>query len=148
VLSLAQLKKAGFSKSGVFLRFAGTVSLSGVIPDNPGVYRFVIDRNVRYVGKAEGSLRRRLRGYENGLRKRLVKRPVHKGILETLDGGKNVDVYTLTFTIKQQLFYRKGLPVDYLVGVEAGLIDQLDEGHWNPFGSAIKAKRAKLRRDS
>ncbi len=126
---------------------AGNVTLSGVIPDQPGVYLLLIGRGVKYVGKSERSLRRRLRGYENGLRKRLVKRPVHEGILKTLDDGKNVDIYTLTFTIKQQLFYRKGLPVNYLVGVEAGLIDNLDDGHWNPFASAVRAKRRKLRRD-
>jgi hypothetical protein len=147
MLSLSELKKAGFVKSGAYRRLDGIVNLCGNIPKHPGIYLLLVGGRVRYVGKTERSLYGRLHAYEKVLRKGFSRRMVHKGILQTIADTQSVGIYTLTVTVQQQFFKRNGLPVDYLVGVEAGLIEHLDDENWNPFNSAVRAKRAKLRRD-
>jgi hypothetical protein len=143
MLSLAELKKAGFKKSATFELLEGNVTLSGSLPNDPGIYLFVIGGEVRYVGKTDRSLHSRLRAYEKRLRKDLPRRQVHEGILGSIERKEIVDVYTLTIT-GRRFFQRDSLPVDYLVGLEAGLIENLDHPHWNPFNSVGRAKRAKL----
>jgi hypothetical protein len=67
--------------------------------------------------------------------------------LETIEARETVKIYTFVIEAKKQFFTRRGLSVDYLVGLEAGLIERLDDGHWNPFGSAVRAKRARIGRN-
>jgi len=59
-----------------------------------------------------------------------------------------VEIYTLVIAPEHQFFQRKGLPVAYLIGLEAGLIEYLDQGSWNPSSAAIRAKRARLLRNT
>jgi hypothetical protein len=144
MLSLLELKKAGFTKSGAFTLLDGivTLTISEQIPDHPGIYLLVVRGKVRYVGKADRSLHHRLTTNERGLRNGSAKRKVHSGILEAINCGKSVAVYILTIT-KGRFFKRNGLTIDYLVGLEAGLIENLVDPHWNPFNSAGRARRAK-----
>jgi hypothetical protein len=148
MLPLAELRKAGFTKSGAFCGVDRTVNLRGTFPHEPGIYLFVIGRKVRYVGKTERSLRSRLLAYEKGLRKDLPRRPVHTAILNTIAEDKDVEIYTLSVSGRTQFFRRKGLPVDYLIGLESGLIENLEKGDLHPFNTAVRAKRAKLRGNS
>src|ERR1700734_2502912 len=138
---LPQLKEAGFTKSGAFSRLDGKVILSGGLPDQPCIYLLVVGGKVRYVGKADRSLCHRLRTHERGLRNKSAKRQVHDGILESIENNKIIYVYTLTVT-SGRFFKRNGLIVDYLVGLEAGLIENLARPHWNPANSAGRARRA------
>jgi|SRR5215469_7320695 len=61
----------------------------------PGLYAFVVDGLVQYIGKAETHLRGRVRNYnrcliDNPLRPH---RDAHGGIARALKEGKTVDVY-------------------------------------------------------
>lgn len=145
MLLLKELKQAGFTKSGAFSLLDGKVTLFGSerLADDPGIYLFVVGGKVRYVGKADSSLRRRLKTHERGLRNKSARRKVHDGVRETFEHGKSVSVYSLTIT-KDRFFKRNGLPVDYLVGLESGLIENLNEPHWNPFNSAGRSIRRTL----
>jgi hypothetical protein len=94
MLSLRELKKAGFAKSGIFHRLDGAVRLTGEIPKQSGIYLLVIGGKIRYVGKTE-RLSSRLRAYENGLGKDLPRRIVHTGILKSVGDKSDVEIYTL-----------------------------------------------------
>jgi hypothetical protein len=143
MLSLAALRKAGFEQSGLWRRNeVGAPSVAGTIPKLPGVYLFVVDDKVHYVGKADKSLHTRVGAYSRTLRRSKRLRLVHKGIEKALNNGTEISIYTLVVTA-QRLVERNGLPVDYLIGLEAGLIEALNPD-WNPFNSAGRAKRASV----
>jgi hypothetical protein len=94
VLSIKELKKAGFAKSGILHRADGVVSVAGEIPKQPGIYRFAVGPKIRCVGKAERSLRTRFTEYINGLRKAIPTRLVRKNILEIINKKGVVEIYT------------------------------------------------------
>jgi hypothetical protein len=143
-VSLAELKQAGFKRSGAFICVGGKVALSDKnLPDNSGIYLLVVRGKVRYVGKADRSLRNRLKVHARGLLNGSAKCKVHSGIRETIKSGKSIVIYSMAITKRRRFFKRKGLQVDYLVGLEAGIIEHLDEPHWNPFNSAARARRRK-----
>ena len=147
MLSLKELKKAGFTKSGIFHSVDDAVKLTGDIQKHPGIYLLVVGGKIRYVGKTERPISSRLKAYENGLGKDISRRIVHTGILESIKKN-NVEIYTLRIDERERFFSASGgLPVDYLVGLEAGLIENLGDELWNPSGAAGRAKRAKANRD-
>ena len=83
MLSLRELKKAGFTKSGIFHSVDDAVKLTGDIPKHPGIYLLVVGGKIRYVGKTERRISSRLKAYENGLGKDISRRIVDTGILES-----------------------------------------------------------------
>lgn len=110
----------GFVLTGTF-RWTGSCVLETAekIPKVRAIYAFVRGDEVLYVGAAT-DLRRRLGAYrrrqQHGSRRR---RPVH-GLLTEALGKSAVQVFTRTFDEEHGTF--DGLPVDLLIGVEAGLI--------------------------
>jgi hypothetical protein len=141
MLSLAKLRRSKFAKTSI-LRLSGSRhELSQPIPRESGIYRFVMDRKVRYVGKTD-NLFRRLSGYVSGLNRHLDGREVHRRIEEALKSRKKIKIYTLIVN-EHRFFEKSGLPIDYLVGLEAGLIETL-KPEWNLFNSAGRAKRATI----
>lgn len=91
-----QLLSDGFTRVGAWP--AETQSLHRVqwIKYRPGVYAFIVEGSVMYVGKA-GCLHRRLRNYgrrcfQPGARKL---RACHSGILAAIGDGHTVEVYAL-----------------------------------------------------
>jgi hypothetical protein len=143
MISLAGLKKAGFEKTGGFSTLKGGPELwRENIPGDPGLYLFVIDEEIYYVGKTQRSLRRRILAYRRALDRDFRRREVHNGLEEALDDGKKVEVYTLIVKAPRHLII-DDLPFDYLVGLEAGLILNL-QPDWNSRGTSGRARRTKL----
>jgi hypothetical protein len=66
-------------------------------------------------------------------------RPVHKGIRDALKKGDEVTVFTPDLK-GPRLIQSEGMPLDRLVGIEAGLIETINP-HWNPFNSAGRKRR-------
>jgi hypothetical protein len=64
---------------------------------------------------------------------------VDHGVRAALKNHQQVSVYTLAIPKLKQYFNRKGLPVDYLIGLESGLIKRLDP-EWNGRKKIIAAK--------
>jgi hypothetical protein len=98
MISLRKLRAAGFTAHGAFTgrRPAEFSKISGVIPVRPGVYAFVIDGEVVYVGSAN-YLDRRLNSYLSILRReqtadsrtpRLVVREIRAALMR----GKRVSI--------------------------------------------------------
>ena len=139
MLSLDELRSAGFNRSGTWTFENKEFDVSGDFPQNPGVYLFVVGRKVRYVGKADGSLHKRINRYRLTMRKGDRPRSVHEGIEAALDSGKPVHIYTFPVASREP-HYRRGLPYDLLTGLEAGLIETLDP-KWNPFNSKGRERR-------
>jgi hypothetical protein len=96
---------------------ARALRLEGDPPRDPGVYAFVSDDSVMYVGSAQGGLRRRITRYAVTKTMRTSAR-VRGLILDCLLAETDVDVVTLT----PPALNWGGLPVDLIAGVEEGLI--------------------------
>ena len=127
---LARLEFAGFTRR-VWTRIED-------VPTAPGVYAFVVRREVMYIGSAQGSkgsMRGRIRNYQRHQREDSEtkrRRPVHREITRVHKNKGKIDVYTLRLRQSQQIKW-KGLPVDLASGLEAGLIRELHP-KWNHRG--------------
>jgi hypothetical protein len=129
-IKLADLKKHGFKRIGHWtldknrkLELKTSSSLKGLV----AVYLFVIKSSIRYVGKSEG-LHGRFGQYKRGLLKGDLN--VDHGIRAALKNQQQVSVYAFAISKFKQYFNRKGLPVDYLTGLESALIKSLNP-EWN-----------------
>lgn len=143
MLSLKALREVGFKRSACWvLDDKGKPEVSHSLPTDLGIYLFVVGRKILYVGKADRSLHRRVRRYVGTMRGSERPRKVHKGLDDNLRDGTRVDIYTFS-PIDPRMHHWKGLPLDRLTGVAAGLIEKLNP-IWNPFNSAGRAKRALL----
>jgi hypothetical protein len=105
-------------------------------PEGLAIYLFVIKSSIRYVGKSQG-LHGRFGQYSRGLLKGNLE--VDQGVRAALKNHQQVSVYTLAIPKLKQYFNRKGLPVDYLIGLESGLIKRLDP-EWNGRKKIIAPK--------
>jgi hypothetical protein len=90
---------------------------------------------VHYVGSAQGSLHGRMRNYESQQRRGTSGRPVHAKLREAIDSGISVEVHTLEILQPLQEGLH-GLPIDYTVGLEAGLIRVINPA-WNRRGRSM-----------
>jgi hypothetical protein len=127
---------AKFEKTGTWRRNEQQQAIcDGSVPTSPGVYLFIVGGVVRYVGSAQRSLFARMKSYERRQRDRTSTRPVHAELGRAIDGSLPVEVHTLVIdqparTCSDAL---GGLPIDYAVGLEAGLIEAIDPD-WNRRG--------------
>jgi hypothetical protein len=123
--SVADLKRAGFVRVGRWLADGETMRLDGKAERSAGVYAYVVDGDVRYVGSAQRGLHRRLRHYVNSKTMRTSTR-IRTEIVGCLSKGSVVEVFALVPPSIQW----KGLPVDLVAGLEEGLIRSLRPA-WN-----------------
>jgi hypothetical protein len=143
MLSLKDLKNVGFKQCAVWrLRDDNSAFLEveDVISEKPGIYLFVVDGKVRYVGKADDTLHKRVHSYQRRMGGTKRPRPVHKGIRDALERGDKVTVFTLDIKEPRIIKSKEGIPLDRLVGIEAGLIETIDPD-WNPYNSAGRRRR-------
>lgn len=146
--TLADLKKRGFTRSASLYKQQETYKLEGELPKAPGLYLFVIDSIIKYVGIADSSLWTRVRRYRESI-DRIKNRPdpeytprkVYTELLRFLNLGKKVNIYTLQIRGKTRIGTWKGLPIDRLHGLEAGLIETIDPP-WNPRNKKGRVRRA------
>jgi hypothetical protein len=130
---LNELIAAKFERTGVWRRNEQGLSLcEGPIPKSPGVYLFIVGGVIRYIGSAQRSLHSRMKSYERRQRDGKSIRPVHVALGKAIDGCVPVEVHTLVIDepLRDGL---EGLPIDYAVGLEAGLIRAVDPV-WNRRG--------------
>ena len=131
---------AGFECTGVFsLGADNTIRLPHKdIPDLPGLYAFVVGGEIMYIGSSNGSrttLRKRMRSYARKQRQGSDSRPVHAAISGVLKDKLEVEIYTLKFDA-QPLLSWQNLPVDLVLGLEAGLIMEINPP-WNRRGRKL-----------
>ncbi|RWM05882.1 MAG: GIY-YIG nuclease family protein [Mesorhizobium sp.] len=99
------------------------------LPTSEGIYAFVAQGDVKYIGAAK-NLHKRLSSYLRRQNKPTSTRPVH-GLLQMELGNGPVEVFVRVFKERTTLY--EDLPVDLVLGVEAGLISKLNPP-WNRRG--------------
>lgn len=131
--SVRRIKDGGFEKTGTWQHGENGIPYckpcrGKKLPPEPGVYIFVQGNRIRYVGSAQLGIAQRIRSYERSQLKGAENRNVHRAITENVRTGR-VHVYTLVIEPANQR-NPEGLPVNQIVGLEKGLIDEFDP-NWN-----------------
>jgi hypothetical protein len=127
-----ELLDAGFHNVGEWRLLAdGEFELSAPAPNEPGVYVFVVNGGVHYVGLTLTTLHRRLGQYRRGHVRQRTSARVKALIKAALVIGQRVEV--LVATPDAQTW--NGLPVNTAAGLEAGLIRRILPV-WNMHGTS------------
>ncbi len=138
-----RLIASGFALSARWeLQANSRVRLIGEPPKQPGIYAFAVDGEVCYVGSARAGIAKRLRPYEITKNKTRPAYRIRTSIRKALKSGSEVTV--LTFVVLKPIQW-KGLPVDLILGIETGLIHELDP-QWNlrERGASRKQKGSEI----
>ena len=106
------------------------IRLDAQPPAEPGVYAFVVDDAVAYVGLTNNGLRTRLDGYRVGYKGQRTNARVKELIAAALRSGQRVKVLIAT---PSPLAWN-GLPVNTAAGLEVGLIEMI-RPPWNILGA-------------
>lgn len=122
---------AGFKLLGTWTQpSAGEILLSAKAPNDPGVYAFILEGVIVYIGLTQTGLRTRLDHYRRGHERQRTSRRV-KGLIATaLFEKKRVEVL---IAIPPALNWN-GLPINTAAGLEMGLIKLLKPA-WNILGA-------------
>ncbi|MBX9778382.1 MAG: GIY-YIG nuclease family protein [Xanthobacteraceae bacterium] len=107
----------------------GDIALDVGAPSDPGVYTFILDDIVVYVGLTQTGFKTRLDGYRRGYERQRTNARVKKLILSALREGKRIKVLIAT---PDQLEWN-GLPINTAAGLESGLIQRI-QPEWNVLG--------------
>jgi hypothetical protein len=99
-------------------------------PSAPGVYAFVVDDIVVYVGLTLSGLKTRLDQYRRGHKGQKTSSRINGKISQTLHEGKKVKVLVATPEPSEW----QDLPVNTAAGLEAGLIEMIRPS-WNIKGA-------------
>jgi hypothetical protein len=125
------LLAAGFRHIGEWRATSdGEFELTAPAPPVPGVYAFIVDDWVRYVGLTQTGLRTRMGHYRRGHHRQRTSARVKVLISAALAKGKQVKVLVAT---PEPLSWN-GLPVNTAAGLESGLI-RLIRPEWNMLGA-------------
>lgn len=108
----------------------GEFELSAKAPPDAGVYAFVVDGWIRYIGLTQRGLSTRMGHYRRGHQRQRTSARVKKLISTTLKEGKPVQVL---IAIPDKAMEWNGLPINAAAGLEAGLI-RLIQPDWNMQG--------------
>ena len=133
------LRDSGFQYLGEWsLSANGVIKLDCKPPTDPGVYAFVVDDMVVYVGITLNGLNKRMDQYKVGHQKQKTSSRIKTLIIEALHSGKTVKVLTATPEPSEW----RDLPVNTAAGLEVGLIEMI-RPVWNRRGLNIsKATKA------
>ncbi|MQV31043.1 GIY-YIG nuclease family protein [Sinorhizobium meliloti] len=123
------LLRAGFHFLGEWKPEDDGFQLDATAPADKGVYAFIVDDVVRYVGLTQRGLRGRLNAYRRGYERQRTNARVKALILEALSSGKRVKVLVAT----PEDGSWNGIPIDTAAGLEAGLIAMI-QPTWNILG--------------
>ena len=127
------LVAGGFARTGVWVmaESSGFIRLVTETPvsHEPGVYAFIVEEDVRYIGSAQRGLHRRFRQYEIS-KTLMTTHRVRQEILAVLSSSHEVAVLTM---VPAPMTLDSGLPLDSVVGLEAGLIRAFQPA-WNLRG--------------
>ena len=126
----SKLLDAGFIRIGEWTSVSEEVFvLDTSAPREPGVYAFVVDGVIRYVGLTQRGIRGRMAHYVRGQIRQRTSARIKGRILEALAQGSRVEVLVATPEPTEW----NGLPVLTAPGLEAGLI-RLIRPEWNMQG--------------
>jgi hypothetical protein len=123
------LLAAGFQPLGVWQIVDDKLELSARAPVEAGVYAFILDDVVVYVGVTQNGLQTRMDQYRRGHAGQRTSARVNALIRKAVEAGQKVAV----MTVIPPLLDWKGLPIDGAAGLEAGLIRQV-QPLWNMRG--------------
>ena len=127
---VSRLTEAGFVRIGQWTPVSdGAFALDCIAPTDAGVYAFVVDGTVVYIGLTQRGLRTRMGHYVRGHERQRTSSRVKGLILAALGAGSVVEV--LVATPGDTTW--NGLPVVTAPGLEAGLI-RLIRPIWNMNG--------------
>ncbi len=117
--AVTDLERSGFMRVGNWrLTAAGDgIVLDGKAERIAGVYAYVVDGVIHYVGSAQRGLHTRFRRYVTSQTMRTSMR-IRGEIVGFLAQGRIVEVFVLS----PPAFEWRGLPVDLVAGLEEGLI--------------------------
>lgn len=125
------LTDAGFELLGEWTRdVEGLLRLNANAPTTSGVYAFVVDDIVVYVGLTLNGLKMRFDQYRLGHKGQKTSSRINGRILQTLEDGKTVKVLIATPEPAEW----RDLPVNTAAGLEAGLIEMI-RPVWNIRGT-------------
>lgn len=131
------ISSGGFTRIGQWkLTGEGGFDLSDPAPKDPGVYAFILDDEIVYVGLTLTGLHTRMGHYRRGHEDMVTSKRVNGLILEALRAGSTVEV--LVAMPRPAEWH--SMPVNNAAGLEAGLISHL-LARWNIRG-ARKRKAA------
>ncbi len=125
-LEAIALEQAGFVRLGSWAAVDGRIALDTPAPRDPGVYAFVIDGKVMYVGVTHASFHQRMGNYRLGNTSQRTSSRINLKIAEELAGGRRVEIYLATPLQSEW----NGLPVNVAAGLEEGLIQRFGPP-WN-----------------
>jgi hypothetical protein len=125
------LLHAGFQFIGEWTQAtASAIALEAKAPARPGVYSFVLDDAVVYVGLTNNDLRTRFDQYRRGHVGQRTNARVNGLIVKALAEGRQIKVLVAT----PDALEWNGLPVNTAAGLEAALIQKIRPA-WNITGS-------------
>lgn len=104
--------------------------LDAKAPDTPGIYAFVLDDIVVYVGLSQRGLKTRFDQYRRGHLKQRTSARVKQLIASALANGQQIKVIVAMPPAQEW----NGLPINTAAGLEAGLI-QMIRPEWNILGA-------------
>lgn len=118
-MTLQALMDAGFERIGNWhlVDEGAGIRLNGNAAREAGVYAYVVDGVIHYIGSAQRGLHVRFRRYATTKTLRTSSR-IRSNIIACLKEGKAVEVYAL----QPQAMQWRNLPVDLVAGLEEGLI--------------------------
>lgn len=119
----------GFALLGTWIASETGIGLSAPAPRDPGVYAFVINGLVKYVGLTKSGFHRRMYHYQKPGATQSTSIRINHIIAEHVGAGTVVEVY---IAVPPALEWN-GLPVHSAAGLEAGLIE-LIQPPWNQMG--------------
>jgi excinuclease UvrABC nuclease subunit len=126
----SQLLDAGFVRIGWWTSISDAAfALDSIAPREPGVYAFVVDGVIRYVGLTQRGLRGRMAHYVRGHSRQRTSARVKELILAALRAGSSIEILVAMPAAMEW----NGLPVLTAPGLEAGLIRSI-RPEWNMQG--------------
>jgi len=126
----SRLIDAGFVRIGQWTSVSDEAfALDSVAPRDAGVYAFVVDGVISYVGLTQRGLRGRMSHYVRGHSRQRTSARVKGRILAALRFGSRIEILVATPDAMEW----NGLPVLTAPGLEAGLI-RLIQPEWNMQG--------------
>lgn len=129
--SAQTLLLAGFKHLGSWTLAEGDgIELTVKAPAESGVYAFVADDTIKYIGVTQRTFHQRMYNYKRGYARQRTSARIKKLIRATLDLG--APVHILIACPKQSCDWQ-GLPVDVAAGLEFGLIKMI-QPEWNMLG--------------
>ncbi|MER8944295.1 GIY-YIG nuclease family protein [Mesorhizobium sp. M0915] len=124
------LTDAGFERLGTWVADgAGGIGLDTSAPRDAGVYVFVVDGLIKYIGVSRAGIRSRMSNYRLGQAGQKTSARVNQIINEHVTAGTVVEIY---IAMPPALEWN-GLPVITAAGLEAGLIKMI-QPPWNKMG--------------